>query len=90
MLTTKGGFPMQFKKVLSILSLALLATLPFGRAASAADEVVIGVLYPLSGPVAQVGIDAVAALETAVEIINEQSDLNLPLAKGKGLPSVPR
>ena len=88
MLTTKGGFPMQFKKVLSILSLALLATLPFGRAASAADEVVIGVLYPLSGPVAQVGIDAVAALETAVEIINEQSDLNLPLAKGKGLPNL--
>ena len=42
-------------------------------------------LYPLSGPVAQVGIDAVAAVKTAVEIVNEGADLPLPLAKDKGL-----
>ena len=78
---------MKLKNVLSAVTVAALAALPFGRA-TAADEVVIGVLYPLSGPVAQVGIDAVAALNTAVEIINEESDLNLPLAKGKGLPNL--
>ena len=39
--------------------------------AKAQQEVKIGVLYPLSGPVAQVGIDAVAAVKTAVEIVNE-------------------
>lgn len=78
---------MKFNNLLSVVTVAALAALPFGRA-TAADEVVIGVLYPLSGPVAQVGIDAVAALNTAVEIINEESDLNVPLAKGKGLPNL--
>jgi len=33
---------------------------------SNANEVKIGVLYPLTGPVAQVGIDAVAAVKTAL------------------------
>ncbi len=53
-----------------------------------AKEVVIGVLYPLSGPVAQVGIDAVAAVKTAVEIANEDVKLNVPLGPGKGLPGL--
>ena len=51
----------------------------------AQQEVKIGVLYPLSGPVAQVGIDAVAAVKTAVEIVNEGADVPLGLAKSKGL-----
>lgn len=78
---------MKFRKFLSIATLAALTALPFGRA-TAADEVVIGVLYPLSGPVAQVGIDAVAAINTAVEIINNKSSLNVPLAGGEGLPNL--
>lgn len=57
-------------------------------AAQAQEEVRIGGLYPLSGPVAQVGIDAVAALKTVVEIVNEGADLPLPLAKSKGLPGL--
>jgi branched-chain amino acid transport system substrate-binding protein len=56
--------------------------------AQAADDVKIGVLYPLTGPVAQVGLDAVAAVKTAVEIVNEGADLPLPLAKTKGLPGL--
>jgi len=78
---------MKFTKFLSIATLAAMTALPFGRA-TAADEVVIGVLYPLSGPVAQVGIDAVAAINTAVEIINNKSSLNVPLAGGEGLPNL--
>ena len=78
---------MKFTKFVSIATLAALTALPFGRA-TAADEVVIGVLYPLSGPVAQVGIDAVAAINTAVEIINNKSSLNVPLAGGEGLPNL--
>jgi len=54
-------------------------------AAQAQQEVKIGAIYPLSGPVAQVGIDAVAALKTVEEIINEGADLPLTLAKSKGL-----
>ena len=40
------------------------------------------------GPTAQIGIDAVAAIRTAVEIVNEGADLPLTLAKNKGLPGV--
>ncbi len=61
---------------------------PLGQADAAENEIVIGVLYPLSGPVAQVGIDAVAAVKTAVEIINEDVALNVPLGPGKGLPNL--
>ena len=79
---------MKLTKFLSIAMAAALAALPFGRATAAQDEVVIGVIYPMSGPVAQAGIDAVAALNTAVEIINNPTDLNVPLAKGSGLPNL--
>ncbi len=79
---------MKFTKILSLVTVAALAALPFGRATAGKHEVVIGVIYPLSGPVAQAGIDAVAALNTAIEIINEESNLNVPLAKGKGLPNL--
>ena len=51
-------------------------------------EVVIGMLFPLSGASAQIGVDAKYALGTAAEIINEKFDLALPLAKGEGLPSL--
>ena len=56
--------------------------------AQAQQEVKIGAIYPLSGPVAQVGIDAVAALKTVEEIVNEGADLPLALAKSKGLPGL--
>jgi branched-chain amino acid transport system substrate-binding protein len=62
-----------------------LAAIFFASAAQAQQEIRIAVIQPLSGPVAQVGLDAVAAVRTAVEIINEGADLPLPLARGKGL-----
>lgn len=51
-------------------------------------EVVVGVLYPLSGPVAQAGVDAKAAVETAADIVNTRHDLDLPLARTEGLPGL--
>ncbi|MDB5589532.1 MAG: amino acid transporter substrate-binding protein [Enterovirga sp.] len=55
----------------------------------AVKEVVIGALYPLSGPSAQIGVDAKTAFETAIEIINTaHADLDLPLAKEAGLPGL--
>jgi branched-chain amino acid transport system substrate-binding protein len=50
--------------------------------------VVIGVLYPLSGASAQIGVDAKHAFETAQDIINSKYDFDLPLAKGEGLPGL--
>ncbi len=65
------------------------ASLSSGLHAQGAKEVVIGALYPLSGASAQIGVDAKFAFETAVEIINAaQGDLDLPLAKGAGLPGL--
>jgi len=65
--------------------LSTLLALTCATAASAATEVKIGVLYPLTGPVAQVGKDAVAAVQTAVDIINNSHDIGMPLAKEQGL-----
>lgn len=56
--------------------------------AQAQQEVRIGVVLPMSGPVAQIGLDSVAAVRTAMEIVNEGADLPLPLAAGKGLPGL--
>jgi branched-chain amino acid transport system substrate-binding protein len=66
-------------------ALACAALLAGASPVWAQQEVKIGVLYPLSGPVAQAGLDAIAAVKTALEIVNEGADLPLALAKGKGL-----
>jgi len=42
----------------------------------------------LSGNSAQIGVDAQKAYETAAEIINNDYDFDLPLAKGQGLPGL--
>ena len=68
--------------------LACVAMLTSAASAKAQQEVKIGVLYPLSGPTAQIGIDAVAAIKTAVEMVNQGADLPLALAKNKGLPGL--
>jgi len=70
-----------------LLFCALLAGLAgFAQPAKAQSEVVIGAVYPLSGPAAPVGVDARAALDTATDIINNSYDIAVPLAKGSGLP----
>ena len=71
-----------------MIALACAALLAGATTAKAQQEVKVGVLYPLSGPIAQVGLDAVAAVKTVLEIVNEGADLPLPLAKGKGLPGL--
>ncbi|MDI3340443.1 MAG: ABC transporter substrate-binding protein [Sphaerobacter sp.] len=49
----------------------------------------IGVILPLSGVAASVGIDEKAALELAVKIVNEATpDVALPLAATAGLPNL--
>ena len=53
--------------------------------AQAPADIVIGALYPMSGASAQVGVDARHAMETAVAIVNDPHDLDLPLARGTGI-----
>jgi branched-chain amino acid transport system substrate-binding protein len=66
---------------------AAAALAPIGARADAAD-VLIGVIYPFSGASAQQGVDAQKAYETALDIINNSHDFDLPLAKGEGLPGL--
>jgi len=62
----------------SLLSFAKLPGVGGPAKAQARQDVVIGVLFPLSGANAQVGVDARHAMETAVDIINNSHDLELP------------
>jgi len=70
------------------LGLSLVAMVMILAVAPAAfaqtKEVVIGVLYPMTGPVAQIGIDAVNVIKVAVDIINTGGNINVPLGKGSG------
>ena len=74
-------------RLLAAAFAAALCALPAGAAAQP-KEVVIGVTYPMSGPVAQVGIDCSNAVKLAAEIVNGKYDLNLPLARTEGLPGL--
>ncbi len=74
-------------RLLAAAFAAALCALPAGAAAQP-KEVVIGVTYPMSGPVAQVGIDCSNAVKLAAEIVNGKHDLNLPLARTEGLPGL--
>lgn len=66
---------------------AVLPLMP-SMAGAQTKEVVIGVVYPLSGASAQIGVDAQHAFNTAADIINNKHELNLPLAKDAGLPGL--
>jgi branched-chain amino acid transport system substrate-binding protein len=61
-----------------------------GPAILPAQEVKIGVIYPMSGPIAQAGLDNKHAIELALDIINttKYKNLNLPLAQTEGLPNL--
>ncbi|MCF2522859.1 ABC transporter substrate-binding protein [Bradyrhizobium sp. G127] len=55
------------------------------RAFAQVGEILIGCIWPLTGPTAQIGADARHALETAADIVNSSYDLDLPTAKNAGL-----
>src|SRR6202035_4991846 len=63
---------------------ATAALLPIAARAQT-SEVVIGVIYPLSGASAQIGVDAQTAFETAADLSNNKYDVALPLERGEGL-----
>jgi branched-chain amino acid transport system substrate-binding protein len=51
-------------------------------------EVLIGGIWPLTGPNAPTGVECTQGATLAMEIINGKYDLNLPLAKTEGLPNL--
>jgi branched-chain amino acid transport system substrate-binding protein len=77
------------KAVFCCSVIAALLSFVFPATILAAD-VKIGVIYPMSGPTAQAGLDDKHAIELALDIINttKYKHLNLPLAKTEGLPNL--
>jgi branched-chain amino acid transport system substrate-binding protein len=78
---------MRFKHTLGLLCAASISMALAGAAAAQDKTVKIGAIYPLSGNAASTGVHTKAALETAVEIINNGNPAlgNLPLTKNAGL-----
>jgi branched-chain amino acid transport system substrate-binding protein len=72
---------------LGLLSAAAMSVALTGAALAQNKTVKIGAIYPLSGNAASAGVHAKAAIETAVEIINNGHPGlgNLPLTKNAGL-----
>ena len=55
----------------------------------AVDEIIIGALYPLTGPQAPMGTEVKNGVEFGVEIVNNAyPGINLPLAAEEGIPSL--
>jgi branched-chain amino acid transport system substrate-binding protein len=80
------------RRGIGLLSLALVALLAAAPAshAQAPKEIVIGVIYPMTGNLAQLGLDSVTAIRMAVDQYNGRSELNLPSMRKNtdGLPGL--
>jgi branched-chain amino acid transport system substrate-binding protein len=78
---------MKFNHVVRLLCAASICAALTGPALAQQKTVKIGAIYPLSGNAASAGVHAKAAIETAVEIINNGHPGlgNLPVTKGPGL-----
>jgi branched-chain amino acid transport system substrate-binding protein len=76
------------RRDLLVGSAASLSGLSARAFAQQPNEVVIGALFPLSGSMAQTGVDARHALDAALDIINNAYDFDLPAARDKGLPNL--
>jgi len=77
---------MRLKRILGLLCAASISVVLAGHA-SAQQTVKIGAIFPLSGNAASTGVHTKAALEVAMDIINNaHPELgNFPLAKNAGL-----
>ncbi len=78
---------MRFKNILGLLCAASIFVLPAGNAFAQEKTVKIGAVFPLSGNAASAGVHAKAAIEVAMDIINNAHPEfgNFPLAKNAGL-----
>src|ERR1700760_651644 len=78
---------MSFRRVLGLVCAASVSVLLAGPASAQDKTVKIGAIFPLSGGAASAGVHAKAAIETAMDIINNaHPELgNFPLAKNAGL-----
>ena len=78
---------MKIKHILGLLCAASVSLVLAGNASAQNKTVKIGAIFPLSGNAASAGVHAKAAIETALDIINNPHPelSNFPLAKNAGL-----
>jgi len=78
---------MRFKPILGLLCAASISVGLAGTASAQDKTIKIGAIFPLSGNAASAGVHAKAAIETAMDIINNSHPElgNFPLAKDAGL-----
>ena len=72
-----------------IFVVVLGIVLIFGAALAEAQEVIkIGSIYPLTGAIASSGLRSKHAIETAVDVINNKYDFDIPFAQTQGIPNL--
>jgi branched-chain amino acid transport system substrate-binding protein len=78
---------MNFRNILGLLCAASILVWPAGNAVAQEKTVKIGAIFPLSGNAASAGVHAKAAIEVAMDIVNNAHPEfgNFPLAKNAGL-----
>lgn len=80
---------MGMKVATAMISFGLLLGLSVSLAMGQAKEVVIGIPYPMSGPIGQAGVDGKVAFELARDIANGEVDIPFPLyQRFKGMPKL--
>jgi branched-chain amino acid transport system substrate-binding protein len=67
---------------------AVVMVLSITSLACAQNEIRIGVIFPLTGPLATTGQGLLKGAELAADIINNKYNLNMPLARTAGLPNL--
>jgi branched-chain amino acid transport system substrate-binding protein len=78
------------RKMVFLMITIIVFGLMFGVCAVSAqvDEIKVGVVLPLSGPLATTGQMTKGAMELTADIVNNKyEDLNIPLAETEGLPN---
>ena len=63
----------RLRALAGLLAALLIGSLAGPAHAQAPREIAIGVIYPLSGNLAQIGIDSVTAIRMAADIYNGRS-----------------
>ncbi len=73
-----------YVSVVAVVMVLLLGTV----LAEAQDVIRIGSIYPLTGAIASSGLRSKHAIETAVDIINNKYDFDVPFAMTQGIPNL--
>jgi branched-chain amino acid transport system substrate-binding protein len=77
-----------FRKYLGIGILVLAMAVSLTGTSLAAEVIKIGAVYPLTGDVASTGQECKSGVEMALDIINNQYDIDIPFAKTAGIPAL--